>query len=472
MAEAQLRRVRSRVVSVVSVSMVVTMGAALLTACGSGSSTATPTGSGSSTGTASGSKTATTISPNATVTMTEWNWDTSADSPDSAAILPAVIKGFEKQYPHITVKNVVMTLGEQEDKLPLDLNTASSSPVVTQTNEGFGSMGRLVAAKELLPLNKYIKLYNWTQRASGLPLQINSFTANGVNFGTGNVYGIPWSGAVVGVFYNKALLASVGAKPPTSWTSFTKDLALVHAAGKTAMSFAGGQPTEYQPEHDFQLLLDEYVPAKTLINWIFHKGNNPSIDIKSAIQAASVYASWAKDGYLSPGYAGTSVTQALNLFDQGKAAFFLEGNWHVGAVQAALGSKAGFWVPPTATGGTGEGWSIPRYSKDPAAAAAWINWVLSSKVQAMQLKAGNIPVAAVQTSALNGVPSMVRSAAEGWGKDVTTHQLVPFMDWAAPPLLNDIAAGVGELLAGRVSPSALMKTLQSDYQVFAASHYK
>ncbi len=413
-----------------------------------------------------------TINAKTSLTMTEWNWDTVADSPDSAAILPQVIKGFEKKYPHIKVVNTSMSLGEQTDKLPLDFNTASSAPTVSQTNEGFGSMGRLVTDKELLALDNYSSYYHWAQRVGSLPLQINSFTPDGVNFGQGHVYGVPWSGAVVGVFYNKAVLAAAGAKPPTSWSSFVKDLALVHKAGKTVMSFAGGQPTEYQPEHDLQFLLDHFVPAKTLINWIFHKGANPTIDVKGAIQAAKTYVSWAKDGYLSPGYQGTSVTQALNLFDSGKAAFFIEGNWHIGAVQSALGKKAGFWVPPTATGGTGEGWSIPAHSDNPAAAAAWIDWTVSPQVQAMQLKAGNIPVTNVSPQALASVPAMARSATVGWKKDVQAHQLVPFMDWAAPPLLNSIAAGVGELLAGQTSPAALMSSLQSQYATWAGSHYK
>ena len=412
------------------------------------------------------------INANTSMTMTEWNWDTAADSPDSAAILPAVIKGFEKKYPHIKVANTSMSLGEQTDKLPLAFATASSAPTVSQTNEGFGSMGRLVTDKELMSLNAYNNHYHWAQRVGSLPLQINSFTSDGVNFGQGNVYGVPWSGAVVGVFYNKAILAAAGAKPPTSWASFVNDLALVHKAGKTVMSFAGGQPTEYQPEHDLQFLLDHYVSASSLNNWIFHKGANPTIDTKPAVQAAQTYVNWAKDGYLSAGYQGTGVTQALNLFDSGKAAFFIEGNWHIGAVQSALGKKAGFWVPPTATGGTGEGWSIPAHSDSPAAAAAWIDWVVSPQVQAMQLKAGNIPVTAVSAKALASVPAMARSATVGWKQDVSNHQLVPFMDWAAPPLLNSIAAGVGELLAGQTSPSAFIGSLQSQYSSWAATHYK
>lgn len=412
------------------------------------------------------------ISKNTSLTMTEWNWETVADDPNYAAILPQLIKGFEAEYPHIKVVNTSMTLEEQTDKLPLDFATASSTPVVSQTNEGFGSMGRLVADKELLPLNGWDKLYHWSARIGRLPVQTQSFSADGVQFGTGDLYGVPDNGVVVGVFYNKAILASVGAKPPTSWASFNKDLALVHKAGKVALAFGGGQPTEYQPEHQLQFLLEEYVPAKQLTDWIYHLGKNPTVDTAGAIKAAETYVSWAKDGYFNPGYQGTSDTQALNMFDSGKTAFFIEGNWHVGSVQSALGSKAGFWVPPEATGSVDEGWSIPSRSANPNAAAAWINWVLSPQAQDLQLKAGDIPVTTVSAKALASVPPLAQQAATGWKQLVNRDQLVTFMDWAAPPLLNDIAAGVGELLAGRVSPSSFVGSLQSGYASWASTHYK
>ncbi|MGH7121525.1 MAG: ABC transporter substrate-binding protein, partial [Acetobacteraceae bacterium] len=264
------------------------------------------------------------ISAKTSLTLTEWNWDTADNSPDSNAIIPEVIKEFEAKYPHIKVVNTFMSLGEQTDKLPLDLRTASSAPVVTQVNEGFGSMGRLVTDHELLSLNAYNALYHWSARVGRLPLQVNSFTPDGVNFGTGNVYGVPWTGVVVGAFYNKAILASVGAKPPTSWATFNEDLALVHKAGKITLAFSGGQPTEYQPEHQLQFLLEEFVPAEQLTDFIFHKGAKPSIDTAGAIKAAETYVSWAKDGYFNPGDQATSDTQALNMFNSGKTAFFIE----------------------------------------------------------------------------------------------------------------------------------------------------
>ena len=39
---------------------------------------------------------------------------------------------------------------------------------------------------------------------------MNQFSADGKKFGTGNLYGLPMTGEVVGVYYNKAKLRKLG----------------------------------------------------------------------------------------------------------------------------------------------------------------------------------------------------------------------------------------------------------------------
>ena len=150
-------------------------------------------------------------------------------------------------------------------------------------------------------------------------------------------------------------------------------MALLAKAGKTAMAYAAGQPTAYQPVHMLYTIANHYVSAAVSNAFVFHRGAHPSIDIPGYVQAAATFQAWTKDGYFPKGYQGLSDTQALNLFDQGKAGFFLEGDWYSSSVQQALGSKAGFWVPPVVTGGPGEGWSIPAKAPNPNAGAAVIN---------------------------------------------------------------------------------------------------
>jgi len=396
-------------------------------------------------------------------TLNEWNWDIPGDDPGESAVLPILIKSLETQYPGAKVVNTSMSLNDQNDKLPLAFRSASSAPDVSETNEGLQNQGRLVADDELLPLEQYDKIYGWFAKVGPLPLQYNSLPASGKSFGSGNVYGVPETGTVVGIFYNKALIQSVGGTVPTNWDQFTSDMALLAKHGKTAMAYAAGQPTAYQPVHMLYTIADHYVSAAAQNAFVFHTAKNASIDTSGFVQAATTMAQWTKDGYFPAGYQGLSDVQALNLFDQGKAGFFLEGDWYSSSVQQALGANAGFWVPPVVTGGPGEGWSIPAKAPDPNAGAALINTLLSPAIQDALLKNGDIPVITPSASALAAASPTLRAAAAGWSNAVHGGGLVPYLDYATPDFLNQEMAGIQELQAGQTTPAAMMASLQSDY---------
>jgi raffinose/stachyose/melibiose transport system substrate-binding protein len=418
--------------------------------------------SGGGSSTASGSQPAM-LSSTFKGTLNEWNWDIPGDDPGETAVLPILIKNLQAQYPGIKVVNNSMSLSDQNDKLPLAFASSSSAPDVSETNEGLQNQGRLVADNELLPLEPYDKLYGWFKKVGPLPLQYNSLPANGKTFGSGNVYGIPETGTVVGIFYNKALITSVGGVVPTTWDQFTSDMALLASHGKTAMAYAAGQPTAYQPVHMLYTIADHYVSAAAQNAWVFHTDKNASIDSPGFVQAATVMQQWTKDGYFPAGYQGLSDVQALNLFDQGKAGFFLEGDWYSSSVQSALGANAGFWVPPVVTGGPGEGWSIPAKAPNPNAGAAVINELLSPTIQNALLKNGDVPVIKPSAAALAAASPTLRAAATGWADATHDGGLVPYLDYATPDFLNQEMAGIQELQAGQTSPASLMQSLQSDY---------
>jgi raffinose/stachyose/melibiose transport system substrate-binding protein len=404
-------------------------------------------------------------------TVQEWNWDIAANDPGEHAVIPLILKMLAQQFPKLKVVNTSMTLEEQNDKLPLAFASSSGAPTVSQTNEGLENQGRLVTDGELLPLDAYNKLYHWSSKAGALPLALNSWPSDKSMFGAGSIYGVPETGTVVGIFYNRSILTSVGAKPPTTWAEFTKDLTLVAKAGKTAIAYAGGQPTAYQPSHVLWMLINHYVPAAQSNAFVSHQGASPSIDTSGDVQAASTLAAWTKAGYFPKGYEGLSDVDALNMFDGGKAAFFIEGNWYSSSVQTGLHNKAGFWAPPVVTGGPGEGWSIPSHSPNPDVAAAIINDTQSPTIQNALLKYGDIPVVAPSAKALASAPPLLRSAEVAWNSRVKSKSLVPYMDWAYPDFLNQAMAGIAELQAGKTSATSLMSSLQSDYKSYWSSKH-
>ena len=405
-------------------------------------------------------------------TFHEWNWDLAVDDPGEHAILPLWIKMIEKKFPHVKVVNTSMTLSDQNDKLPLAFASPSSAPTLSQTNEGLQNQGRLVQDNLIIPLDPYDKLYHWYRKIGGkssLSLAVNSWPSDKKHFGTGQVYGVPMTGTVVGIFYNKKILAAAGAKAPTSWATFVKDLALVKKAGKTPIAYAGGQPTAFQPSHVLWMLINHYVPVRQSLAFVTHTAPS-SIATKAHIQAATTLMRWTKAGYFAKSFQGLSADDALNMFDKGQAAFFIEGNWYAGAVWDALHNTAGFWAPPVVTGGPGEGWSIPTHSPNQDLAAAMLDLTLSPQIQNALLKNGDIPLVPPSKKTLAKASPLLQTAEKIWNSTVKTKHIVPYMDWAYPAFLNQAMAGIAELQAGKTSPSSLMTSLQSQYESYWKSH--
>jgi raffinose/stachyose/melibiose transport system substrate-binding protein len=422
-------------------------------------------------GVASGGNTPGKPPKNVSGTFQEWNWDLAVDDPGEHAVIPLLLKLIHQQYPGVKFVNTSMTLSAQNDKLPLALSSASSTPTVTQTNEGLENQGRLVQDGLLLPLGGYDNIYHWFMKVGRLPLAFNSWPSSKSMFGSGDVYAVPETGTVVGVFYNKKLLAAAGAKAPTSWATFTKGLALVAKAHKTAViAYAGGQPTAFQPSHVLWMLINHFVPAAKTLAFVSHHGSAASIDTAAHVQAATMFQAWTKAGYFPQGYESLSAQDALDMFDKGKAAYFIEGNWYASSVWDGQHSNAGFWAPPVVTGGPGEGWSIPTHSPNPDLAAAFINNALSPQVQNALLKYGDIPVVQPSKQALAKATPLLKTAWAIWNKTVKTNQLVPYMDWAYPAFLNQAMAGIAELQAGKTSPKDLMSSLQHEYTSYWKSH--
>jgi raffinose/stachyose/melibiose transport system substrate-binding protein len=404
-------------------------------------------------------------------TFHEWNWDLPVDDPGEHAMLAPWLKAIEKKFPKAKIVNTSMTLSAQNDKLPLAFASSSSAPTLSQTNEGLQNQGRLVQDNLITPLDEYDQIYHWTSRIgkSSLSLAVNSWPDDKKMFGSGHVYAIPETGTVVGIFYNKKLLAAAHAKPPTSWATFVKDLALAKKAGQTPIAYAGGQPTAFQPSHVLWMLINQNVaPAKSLA-FVSHKGQ-ATIDTPAHVRAATTFLQWTKAGYFPKSFQGLSADDALNMFDQGKATFFIEGNWYAGAVWGALHNGAGFWAPPVVTGGPGEGWSIPTKSPNPDLAAAMIDLTLSPAQQAVLLKNGDIPIIPPSKAALAKATPLLQSAEKIWNATVKAKNVVPYMDWAYPDFLNQAMSGIAELQAGKTSPGALMSSLQSQYKSYWNSH--
>src|SRR5699024_6777358 len=90
-------------------------------------------------------------------------------------------------------------------------------PDVLQVNNSRGDMGEFVSAGQLTDLSGYAEAYGWQERFPDSVLAGARFSADGVTFGEGALWGLPQTGEVCGIYYSAAKLEQIGAEPPTTW---------------------------------------------------------------------------------------------------------------------------------------------------------------------------------------------------------------------------------------------------------------
>jgi raffinose/stachyose/melibiose transport system substrate-binding protein len=124
---------------------------------------------------------------------------------------------------------------------------------------------------------------------------------------------------------------------------------------------------------------------------------------------------------------------------------------------------------PVSTGGAGFPLSISAGSKNPDAAAAYIDWMTSDHASDLLMETGQIPLRnGVSTSSvepgtvLADVIDTARSVSEANG-------IVPYEDWATPTFYDTLTAAVQELMANRITPKRFVDQVEEDYRTFQSS---
>jgi raffinose/stachyose/melibiose transport system substrate-binding protein len=407
-------------------------------------------------------------SKRATVTLLVWDQEVRGGQ---NAAMKALNAAFEKKYPDIKINRVAKSFTDLQATLKLAAS-GPNPPDVVEANNGYSAMGPLVKAKLLLALNKYSAKYGWSSRYSTGILRMNRFTADAENFGTGNLYGMPMTGEVVGVYYNKAKLRKLGLKVPTTFQAFEQALTKAKQAGETPIQF--GNLDKWPGIHDYEELMLQSVSKTYARSFIFGSGGGKtSFTSKGSIAAATKLQAWARAGTFTDGYAGLGYDPSWQAFGKGTGVFLISGSWLTADLKKALGKDVGFFLlPPPAgkslstLGGEGLPWAISSKSKNADTAATYINFITSPA--AMQVVANNGQLTA--TKARVKVPAGLDTEVyKAWTKANKTDAIVPYLDWATPTMYDTITAAIQELMAGKSTPASFAKTIQSDYSKFHKS---
>ncbi|MDP9184277.1 MAG: extracellular solute-binding protein [Actinomycetota bacterium] len=404
------------------------------------------------------------------VTLTVWD----QESGQVSKVWDQLNAEFEAKYPNVTIKRVNRDFGELKALLRLAIS-GPQGPDVVETNQGWPDMGSLVKFGLLLPLDNYAQAYGWDKRVSQNVLAVSSWSSDGKNFGTGSLYGYTTMGEIIGVYYNKQMLADLGLQLPTTLAEFEQDLEVAKQAGQIPIQF--GNNDAFPGIHEYAVIQDRVASVDYLTNLIFGtQSDQLSFDTPENLQAATTLQDWANKGYFTPGFGGAGYDDAVANFAKGEGLFMITGNWIVANLGADSTDFGFFLLPPTeaggpavSTGGAGFPLSIAAGTEHPDAAAAYVDWMTSDRASDLLLETGQIPLHTGATTAAVQPGTLLADVVNASATATADNGVVPYEDWATPTFYDTLTAAIQELMVNRISPEEFVSNVQSDYSDFQSA---
>ncbi|MCU1538363.1 MAG: extracellular solute-binding protein family 1 [Humibacillus sp.] len=403
------------------------------------------------------------------VTLTVWDQEVRGGQ---AAQMQRLNDEFQKKYPNIKIKRVSRSFDDLKTTLRLALS-GNEPPDVVEANNGRSDMGEFVKANQLLPLDTWAKAYGWNERYPASVRQYVSYSADGKTFGQGNLYGLPQVGEVVGIYYDKKVLADAGVQAPTTWADFESSLQTIKDKG--AVPLVLGNLEKWPAIHVFGTIQGRTTPADQIRELAFGR-KGPTWATPENKKAAETLVSWVDKGYFNSGFNGKDYDPAWQDFGKGTGAYLIAGTWLQADLQKAMGTNVGFMLPPgdaagakpVATGGTGLPFSITTKSKNPDAAAAYLNFITDSNASTVLADTGNLPLADTAKQKTDG--GLQKDVFGSFATVVDADGLVPYLDFATPTMYDTLTASLQDLLAKKVTPDEFLATVEKDRAAFVAKN--
>ena len=188
-----------------------------------------------------------------------------------------------------------------------------------------------------------------------------------------DTYLIPYEVASTGMFYNAANPVIKAAMPtvPTTWAGLLGVCAELKAKGMACIASEGEDPWTNELYFDY-LLNAQGVNFNTLAS----DRTGASWDNPAVLKAAQEVDQLVTDGYVIPGYTATKYPAQETNWADGKAAFYMDGDYVTSEVAKEVPAswKMASMLPPGAQvpDATLFGFSIPKRAKNSAAAEKFI----------------------------------------------------------------------------------------------------
>jgi raffinose/stachyose/melibiose transport system substrate-binding protein len=397
------------------------------------------------------------------VTLTVWDQEVRSgqDKP-----LDELNAAFEKTYPNVTIERTSKSFTDLQKQVRLAIS-GGDAPDVVQANNARGDMGAFVSADLLRPLDPYATAYGWTERFPDSVRSVASYSDDGKVFGEGSLYGVPLTGELVGLWYNKAKLEQLGVEPPKTFADLEAALKAAKDAGEVPIQF--GNLDQWPGIHTWGFIQNQHA-ARGDIRKLGFGQQGASWTTEQNTAAAETLKSWTGQGYFTDGFNGLGYDPSWQAFAEGEGVFMISGTWLLADLEGALGNDLGFMLPPTGdsgelnvTGSTGLPFSITSAGEHPEVAAAYIDFITSEDAMAKISAAGGLPVYDTESQTADGTQAVL---FREWSKATQEDALTPYLDWATPDAGEVVPQAVQTYMGGDSTTDEFLKALEDDYTSF------
>jgi raffinose/stachyose/melibiose transport system substrate-binding protein len=397
-------------------------------------------------------------------------WD-SNNSGELQELVETLAEEFEAQKQGVTVEHQGFETAQLDDQLQRAIQSGEG-PDISQINNGENSMGPLVRAGLILPMDDYAEQYGWNNLLSPGLIARNRYTEDGESIGQGVLWGVSSTAEIVGFYYNKQIFADNGVEIPETFADLEAAMQTFTDNGVTPLVFGNLDP--WPASHLFGEILGTMTTREYLDGLIYRQGDQ-SWETDEIKQAAAKLQEWKQNGYLLEGFEGISPDDAVSLFAAGQGAMLMQGSWDAPNVAVQMNENAGFFLmPPQEAGGTvlhvggvGIPYGITQNAENPDLAAEFINFLVSERALELMVEQSALPGQTVPAEMITP-DTLAGDLYTAWNAANEADAIGHYLDWATPTFYDTLNAELQRLLGDQTTPEAFAQALQADYAGFLA----
>ena len=233
-----------------------------------------------------------------------------------------MLDDFQKEYPGITVENIITpTEADYLDAEAVMMSDPSSMPNIFEEYGGSRVLD-YIQAGNIVSMQPYFDAdQKWTSTFNNTGWGLADFS----DYGIEGYYGVPQNGYFVTLYYNEDLLKQGGVDPASikSWDDLMDACKTLKSAG--IQPFEMGEKDNYRFGH-----LHTVLNYKTYGCDIAKKLGNDEVSYDGEEETAiyQMMIDAYKEGYLGTNLLGMDDGQEREMFNTGKTAFLFMGSWY------------------------------------------------------------------------------------------------------------------------------------------------